>query len=179
MIGLLFDLVFIVPLRVPQHQTPIFYLWQDWAFGVLHTKVICGIALMADWQLRHDLVEVYENGLLNMDLKLILQKFAIPAILVLGHLIAVPYVFVHTLAYWNGYSDMELATVLRKTYPLMLFLGGGTILCRWQINKFRKLYEHIKNDKYLVGKRLVNYNPARRDTSLRPTSTAVVPQLQH
>ena len=45
LIGILFDVVIIVPLRVPLNQTPIFYLWQDWAFGVLHTKVICGIAM--------------------------------------------------------------------------------------------------------------------------------------
>ena len=46
LIGILFDVVIIVPLRVPVNQSPIFYLWQDWAFGVLHTKVICGIAML-------------------------------------------------------------------------------------------------------------------------------------
>jgi len=37
--------VIIVPF-VYRHQSPIFYLWQDWAFGVLHTKVICGVAML-------------------------------------------------------------------------------------------------------------------------------------
>lgn len=59
LIGLLFDVLIIVPLRVPLNQTPIFYLWQDWAFGVLHTKVICGIAMMGEWRLREILEEVY------------------------------------------------------------------------------------------------------------------------
>lgn len=58
LIGLLFDVVIIIPLRVPINQTPIFYLWQDWAFGVLHTKVICGIAMMGEWRLREVLEEV-------------------------------------------------------------------------------------------------------------------------
>lgn len=58
LIGLLFDVVFIVPLRVPLHQTPIYYLWQDWAFGVLHTKVICAFAMMFEWRLREILEEV-------------------------------------------------------------------------------------------------------------------------
>lgn len=58
LIGLLFDVVIIIPLRVPLNQTPIFYLWQDWAFGVLHTKVICGIAMMGEWRLREVLEEV-------------------------------------------------------------------------------------------------------------------------
>ena len=59
LIGLLFDVVIIIPLRVPLNQSPIFYLWQDWAFGVLHTKVICGIAMMGEWRLREVLEEVY------------------------------------------------------------------------------------------------------------------------
>lgn len=28
----------------------------------------------------------------------------------------------------------------------------------FQLKQFAKLYEHIKNDKYLVGRRLVNYH---------------------
>ena len=58
LIGLLFDVVLIVPLRVPLNQTPIFYLWQDWAFGVLHSKVICGLSMMGEWGLREILEEV-------------------------------------------------------------------------------------------------------------------------
>ena len=58
LIGILFDVVIIIPIRVPLNQTPIFYLWQDWAFGVLHTKVICGIAMMGDWRLKEVLEEV-------------------------------------------------------------------------------------------------------------------------
>ena len=58
LIGLLFDVVIIVPIRVPLNQTPIFYLWQDWAFGVLHSKVICGLSMMGEWGLREILEEV-------------------------------------------------------------------------------------------------------------------------
>lgn len=57
-IGILFDVVVIVPMRVPINQTPIFYLWQDWAFGVLHAKVICGVAMMGEWRLKQVLEEV-------------------------------------------------------------------------------------------------------------------------
>lgn len=58
LIGILFDVVIIVPMRVPTNQTPIFYLWQDWAFGVLHAKVICGLAMMGEWRLKQVLEEV-------------------------------------------------------------------------------------------------------------------------
>lgn len=58
LIGLIFDVVIIVPIRVPLNQSPIYYLWQDWAFGVLHTKVICGLAMMCEWRLREILEAV-------------------------------------------------------------------------------------------------------------------------
>jgi E3 ubiquitin-protein ligase MARCH6 len=31
-----------------------------------------------------------------------------------------------------------------------------------QVRQFRRLYEHIKNDKYLVGRRLVNYDQRKK-----------------
>lgn len=39
------------------------------------------------------------------------------------------------------------------------------------VKRFRKLYEAIKNDKYLVGQRLVNYDHRKR-ASQRAASTA-------
>lgn len=58
LIGLLFEVVLLVPLRVPLQQTPIFYLYQDWAFGVLLTNVICAIAMMTDLQFKETLEQV-------------------------------------------------------------------------------------------------------------------------
>lgn len=76
LLGLLFELVIVAPLRVPLDQTPLFYPWQvgitmsfiiyfflkhdlnsscmlmpfchfqDWALGVLHAKIIAAITLM-------------------------------------------------------------------------------------------------------------------------------------
>lgn len=70
LIGVLFDVVIIVPIRVPSNQTPIFYLWQDWAFGVLHTKVICGIAMMGEWRLKETLEEVSSKRQTREELQL-------------------------------------------------------------------------------------------------------------
>ena len=40
-----------------------------------------------------------------------------------------------------------------------------------QAKQFCRLYEHIKNDKYLVGQRLVNYNaPAKYARPPAPTA---------
>lgn len=185
LIGLLFDVVIIVPLRVPLNQTPIFYLWQDWAFGVLHTKVICGIAMMGEWRLREvleevmcslpwyqfdltnvlssylHLLQIYHAGLLNINMRLIIGKLALPVVIVLGLVLALPYISVVSIAPLFSATFETQTLMLRRIYPFLLFASGIIYMLHWQIRKFTALYDHIKNDKYLVGKRLVNYDPNR------------------
>ena len=47
----------------------------------------------------------------------------------------------------------------RRIYPSLLIITIITLLIVMQVMQFARLYEHIKNDKYLVGKKLVNYHP--------------------
>ncbi|XP_076322286.1 LOW QUALITY PROTEIN: E3 ubiquitin-protein ligase MARCHF6-like [Tachypleus tridentatus] len=69
LMGLLFDLVIIIPLRVSLHQTPILYIWQDWALGVLHTKIVCAVTLMGpNWWLKRLLEQVSVHGALMLEM---------------------------------------------------------------------------------------------------------------
>lgn len=61
LVGLLFDVIILMPIRVPLDQTPVFYLWQDWAFGVLLTNVICAITMMTDLRFKETLEQVCLN----------------------------------------------------------------------------------------------------------------------
>ncbi|KAJ9583528.1 hypothetical protein L9F63_022146, partial [Diploptera punctata] len=128
--GLLLELVVVVPLRVPLDQTPVLFVWQDWALGVLYTKIACAVTMMGpEWQLRRAIERAYRDGIRGMDLGFVLSELAAPVVAVFGLALAVPYA--------TAYGIVPL------------------------IRQFRKLYEHIKNDKYLVGRRLVNYDHRR------------------
>uniref|UniRef100_A0A3P8X5A6 E3 ubiquitin-protein ligase MARCHF6 n=1 Tax=Cynoglossus semilaevis TaxID=244447 RepID=A0A3P8X5A6_CYNSE len=136
LLGLLFELIVVAPLRVPLDQTPLFYPWQDWALGVLHAKIIAAITLMGpQWWLKTVIEQVYANGIRNIDLYFILRRLAAPVICVLLLSLCVPY------------------TVSKGVTPLL----GVQPEMQTLIRQFKRLYEHIKNDKYLVGQRLVNY----------------------
>uniref|UniRef100_A0A3B4B6X3 RING-type E3 ubiquitin transferase n=1 Tax=Periophthalmus magnuspinnatus TaxID=409849 RepID=A0A3B4B6X3_9GOBI len=142
LLGLLFELVIVAPLRVPLDQTPLFYPWQDWALGVLHAKIIAAITLMGpQWWLKTVIEQVYANGIRNIDLQYIIRKLAAPVISVLLLSLCVPYV-----------------------------IAAGVVPA---IRQFKRLYEHIKNDKYLVGQRLVNYERKTGRTSSVHTSNPV------
>ncbi|XP_030629070.1 E3 ubiquitin-protein ligase MARCHF6 isoform X1 [Chanos chanos] len=158
LLGLLFELVIVAPLRVPLDQTPLFYPWQDWALGVLHAKIIAAITLMGpQWWLKTVIEQVYANGIRNIDLHFIIRKLAAPVIAVLLLSLCVPYVIAAGVVPMIGVTMEMQNLVQRRIYPFLLMVVMLMGILSFQIRQFKRLYEHIKNDKYLVGQRLVNY----------------------
>ncbi|KAI1889051.1 hypothetical protein AGOR_G00175070 [Albula goreensis] len=173
LLGLLFELVIVAPLRVPLDQTPLFYPWQDWALGVLHAKIIAAITLMGpQWWLKTVIEQVYANGIRNIDLHFIIRKLAAPVISVLLLSLCVPYVIALGIVPIIGVTMEMQNLVQRRIYPFLLMVVMLMGILSFQIRQFKRLYEHIKNDKYLVGQRLVNYErKAGKASSAPPTSS--------
>lgn len=171
LMGVLFDLVVIIPLRVPLNTAPLFYLWHDWALGVLQTKIICAITLMGpNWWLKRVIDEMYHDGLRNINLRLIVVDLVLPVVVVLGLALAVPYILACSVVPAFGTNAETQNLVLRRIYPSLLALCAFTAFTVFQVRQFCRLYEHIKNDKYLVGRRLVNYEHRRPTTSFTVSS---------
>lgn len=161
--GLLLELVVVIPLRVPLEQTPVLFVWQDWALGVLYTKIACAVTMMGpDWSLRSAIERAYRDGIKDMDLKFILWDLAAPVIACFGLALAIPYVTAHSLVPLVVSSPQLKNLIARRLYPFLLLVGLVGAIITFQIKQFQKLYEHIKNDKYLVGQRLVNYDHRRQ-----------------
>uniref|UniRef100_A0A8C9TGM6 E3 ubiquitin-protein ligase MARCHF6 n=1 Tax=Scleropages formosus TaxID=113540 RepID=A0A8C9TGM6_SCLFO len=169
LLGLLFELVIVAPLRVPLDQTPLFYPWQDWALGVLHAKIIAAITLMGpQWWLKTVIEQVYANGIRNIDLHFIIRRLAAPVITVLLLSLCVPYVIAAGIVPIIGVTMDMQNLVQRRIYPFLLMVVILMGILSFQIRQFKRLYEHIKNDKYLVGQRLVNYERKAGKTSMVP-----------
>ncbi|XP_018007502.1 E3 ubiquitin-protein ligase MARCHF6, partial [Hyalella azteca] len=161
LVGVLVELVLLLPLRVPLHQTPVLFLWQNWALGVPNTKIICALVMMGpNWWLKTHLEQIYLRGLRNVDLKLVVVETAFPVIVGLLVALTLPFVIAESIAPLLVEHE-ALVLIKRRIYPAMLFVSVTMLLVRIQLTQFSRLYEHIKNDKYLVGRRLVNYNHIR------------------
>uniref|UniRef100_A0A8C6UGZ8 E3 ubiquitin-protein ligase MARCHF6 n=1 Tax=Neogobius melanostomus TaxID=47308 RepID=A0A8C6UGZ8_9GOBI len=174
LLGLLFELVIVAPLRVPLDQTPLFYPWQDWALGVLHAKIIAAITLMGpQWWLKTVIEQVYANGIRNIDLHFIIRKLAAPVISVLLLSLCVPYVIAAGVVPAVGVTPEMEILMQRRIYPFLLMVVSLVGILSFQIRQFKRLYEHIKNDKYLVGQRLVNYERKTGRTSTVHSSNPV------
>ncbi|XP_025921433.1 E3 ubiquitin-protein ligase MARCHF6 isoform X1 [Apteryx mantelli] len=174
LLGLLFELVIVAPLRVPLDQTPLFYPWQDWALGVLHAKIIAAITLMGpQWWLKTVIEQVYANGIRNIDLHFIIRKLAAPVISVLLLSLCVPYIIASGVVPLLGVTAEMQNLVQRRIYPFLLMVVVLMGILSFQVRQFKRLYEHIKNDKYLVGQRLVNYErkSGKQGTSTPPQSS--------
>lgn len=175
LLGLLFELVIVAPLRVPLDQTPLFYPWQDWALGVLHAKIIAAITLMGpQWWLKTVIEQVYANGIRNIDLQFIIRKLAAPVISVLLLSLCVPYVIAAGVVPAVGVTPEMEILLQRRIYPFLLMVVSLIGILSFQIRQFKRLYEHIKNDKYLVGQRLVNYERKTGRASSVQTSNPVI-----
>lgn len=158
LLGLIFELVIVIPIRVPIDQTPVFFPWQDWALGVLHAKIITAATLMGpQWRLKRVIEQVYNQGLRNMDLKFVMVELCLPVLVCLGLLLTLPYIVAKSVMPVIGFGFEVQNLILRRIYPFLLSIFLLISFCVFQARQFRHLYEHIKNDKYLVGQRLVNY----------------------
>uniref|UniRef100_A0A8C5R0N9 E3 ubiquitin-protein ligase MARCHF6 n=1 Tax=Leptobrachium leishanense TaxID=445787 RepID=A0A8C5R0N9_9ANUR len=177
LLGLLFELVIVAPLRVPLDQTPLFYPWQDWALGVLHAKIIAAITLMGpQWWLKTVIEQVYANGIRNINLHFIIRKLAAPVISVLLLSLCIPYIIATGIIPYIGVAPEMLNLVQRRIYPFLLMVVILMGILSFQIRQFKRLYEHIKNDKYLVGQRLVNYERKSGKSSTSSLSPQTTPE---
>ena len=65
----------------------------------------------------------------------------------LGLSLSVPYLLSHGLAPAIITSPTTLVSLQRRIYPLLLLLTGMLAFFTVQARQFRKLLEHIKNDR--------------------------------
>merc|ERR1719445_1714851 len=164
MFGLLLELVVLTPVRVPLHQSPVYFLWQDWALGAMYTKITVALTFMGpDWWLKEAIEQLYQDGIRNLNLGRVIKNLVIPSVKTLGLSLSVPYLLSHGLAPAIISSPTVLIALQRRIYPLLLLITALAVFFTVQARQFKKLVEHIKNDRYLVGRRLVNYNHTERN----------------
>ncbi|XP_077348083.1 E3 ubiquitin-protein ligase MARCHF6 isoform X6 [Lithobates pipiens] len=143
----------------------------DWALGVLHAKIIAAITLMGpQWWLKTVIEQVYANGIRNIDLHFIISKLAAPVISVLLLSLCIPCIISAGVVPLIGVTAEMQNLVQRRIYPFLLMVVFLMGILSFQLRQFKRLYEHIKNDKYLVGQRLVNYERKSSKSTTSPSA---------
>ncbi|CAD5206513.1 unnamed protein product [Bursaphelenchus okinawaensis] len=158
LMGLYFQLLVISPFRASIGQTPLFFPWKEWAMGIIHLKIVCTLIMMGpDSRIKTAFEQVGNGGLRNFSLKVLCMDIALPMINMLSFLIAAPYVFSHVLIAIGRLSAEEEVLLIRMSYPAFLALLIFVSYLRWQWGKLKVICQKIRNDKYLIGTKLVNF----------------------
>ena len=135
--GLLFDLVFLTPLRVPLHQTPISknfilnfsfiyvhiaYVLVDWAFGAVHVKIAVAFTLLGpNWWLRDALENIYNQGARNFRLRNFLWVVVWPVASTLIIMLTIPYIIAFGLVPLIPADQPLISRFQRRVYPAFFF----------------------------------------------------------
>ncbi|CAF2240075.1 unnamed protein product [Brassica napus] len=145
LIGLVIELLVIVPMRVPVDETPVFLLYQDWALGFIFLKI---------W------TTLVKDGFSRFQGLWVLKEIVSPILMKLLTALCVPYVLAKGVFPMLGYPLVVNSAVYRFAWigclSASLFFSCAKRCHVWFIN----LHNSIRDDRYLVGRRLLNFEEA-------------------
>ena len=174
-VGVLFELVFVIPLRVPIGETPALALCQDWALGLVFLKIwvrLVSLGLFGEnyrWKQHFEVIQA--DGFQGLRVSWVITTVALPLAKETAWCLCAPYVFARGIFPFIGimlgpiYPDMfgiflhpyVLSAVYRYVFVIYIFLfhfafdGFGTTIIY-----LRRLHDEIRDDKYMVGRKLHN-----------------------
>ncbi|XP_076370807.1 E3 ubiquitin-protein ligase MARCHF6-like isoform X2 [Tachypleus tridentatus] len=160
LLGLFSDLVFIIPFQLPDSETPVFYLFQDWIIGVLQIKLLTAIILTRPgWWLTHIASQVCSLGFSRISLRILCINLVLPVVLALSLALALPFLISTSLVILFELSYETRNRILRKFYPVVLGTAAVFLGMNYLLRRLSRLYEKYWDEKYVIGHCLVNCVP--------------------
>ncbi|OWM79209.1 probable E3 ubiquitin ligase SUD1 isoform X2 [Punica granatum] len=163
LIGLLFELLVIVPMRVPVDESPVFLLYQDWALGLIFLKIWTRLVMLdqmmpfVDESWRWKFERVREDGFSRLQGLWVLREIVLPIIMKLLTALCVPYVLARGVFPVLGYPLVVNSAVYRFAW-LGCLVFSLVCFCAKRFHVwFTNLHNSIRDDRYLIGRRLHNY----------------------
>lgn len=177
-IGLVFKLLIVDPLRIPIDESPVFLLYQDWALGLLLLKVWTRLVMLGppiplmseQWRARFE--RVRRDGIAGLRFVWVLREIVAPVLIALLTVLCVPFVAAHGLFPLLGFSLLVNSAVYRFAW-----LGSFVVcLALWCLARARtwltQLHNSIRDDRYLVGRKLHNFRSLSRSRAGGSPGTA-------
>ncbi|KAL4581184.1 hypothetical protein LXL04_017394 [Taraxacum kok-saghyz] len=170
LIGLLFEVLIIVPMRVPVDESPVFLLYQDWALGLIFLKIWTRLVMMDHvlplmddtWRIKFE--RVRDDGFSRLQGFWVLREIVVPIVMKLLTALCIPYVLARGVFPVFGYPLVVNSAVYRFAWVGCL---GFSLLCfcgkRFHV-WVRNLHNSIRDDRYLIGRRLHNFGEVKQES---------------
>ncbi|CAA7017088.1 unnamed protein product [Microthlaspi erraticum] len=162
LLGLLIDLMIIIPLRVPLDKSPVYFLAQDWWIGfyVLHIwtflTMLTPINLFATEAWRRKLERIRNVGIDRLPSMWLLRDVIGSLITTLATTLSIPYLFVKYLFPLLGFSQSINSAAERFIWPVLLALITVWFVAKLIRDLIIYLHRLVFNERYLVGERVDN-----------------------
>ncbi|KAF8410096.1 hypothetical protein HHK36_002618 [Tetracentron sinense] len=163
LIGLLFELLVIVPMRVSVDESPVFLLYQDWALGLIFLKIWTRLVMLdhmtplvdESWQIKFE--RVRDDGFSRLRSIWVLREIVIPIMMKLLTALCIPYVFARGVFPVLGYPLIVNSAVYRFAWVgCVIFSFLCFCIKRFHV-WFTNLHNSIRDDRYLIGRRLHDF----------------------
>ncbi|GAB4838711.1 Probable E3 ubiquitin ligase sud1 [Ancistrocladus abbreviatus] len=169
LIGLLFELLVIVPMRVPIDESPVFLLYQDWALGLIFLKIWTRLVMLDhmmplvdnSWRVKFE--RVREDGFSRLQGVWVLREIVLPILMKLLTALCVPYVLAKGVFPVLGYPLIVNSAVYRFAWIGCLSLSTFYFCAKRSHVWFTNLHNSIRDDRYLIGRRLHNFGEDTED----------------
>ncbi|KAI7900493.1 uncharacterized protein BX663DRAFT_488410 [Cokeromyces recurvatus] len=164
LIGIAVDLFVFMPIRSinPESSDLVIDITQNWSFGVAYMSIIHNIihVLPANNRLRRKLNEIIGEGIMQADLWTLTRTIIIPVILSALLAITIPGIIswsiLQTLDSNMKNDPFTRITITRYTYPIVFGLFVFVLIGLALKKLFNIWTETVRDDTYLIGKRLHN-----------------------
>ncbi|XVF67549.1 hypothetical protein PTKIN_Ptkin10aG0130200 [Pterospermum kingtungense] len=186
LIGLLFELLVIVPMRVPVDESPVFLLYQDWALGLIFLKIWTRLVMLdhmmplvdESWRIKFE--RVREDGFSRLQGLWVLREIVFPIIMKLLTALCVPYVLARGVFPVLGYPLVVNSAVYRFAWLGCLSFSLLCFCAKRFHAWFTNLHNSIRDDRYLIGRRLHNFgeDSEEKQSEAGASSETIMSNLQ-
>ncbi|KAJ4879970.1 RING/FYVE/PHD zinc finger superfamily protein [Raphanus sativus] len=160
LLGLLIDLMIIIPLRVPLNETPLYFLIQDWLIGVVVLHIWAFLTMLTPFKClatkawRRKFERIRNVGINKLPSMWLLRDVIGSIINTLLTTLSIPYVLVKSLLPLLGFSQSVSAAIERFIWPASLALLAVWFMTKLTLEIIIYLHELIFNERYMVGERV-------------------------
>ena len=176
--GLLFELVLVVPIKVPLHQTPYVAVWHNWCLGFIfiHTWLHCRtcragavpclrpahargavlIGLFGDLPLGRKCRQIVRDGVSGFRPGHAWRVLVLPVVSTLVAYLAAPLLIARGVLPLAGAPWWLQEAAFRAGFPLALAAHGAWAAGSWLLGAVGRVHTEERDRMYLVGRRVLD-----------------------
>eukprot|EP00184_Porphyridium_aerugineum_P005636 CAMPEP_0184696662 /NCGR_PEP_ID=MMETSP0313-20130426/3882_1 /TAXON_ID=2792 /ORGANISM="Porphyridium aerugineum, Strain SAG 1380-2" /LENGTH=1180 /DNA_ID=CAMNT_0027155331 /DNA_START=258 /DNA_END=3800 /DNA_ORIENTATION=- len=161
-LGLLLELTVIIPVRVDMDQSAYFYYYQDWALGLLLLKLWIRLVLNTEMHVgwRERMQRLRAGGFAHVDANFwdTLSGLVLPLVFLTCAALSLPYALANVVLPAFLFSSEASQLTMRFGYLCMTLILLEIQLWQYLRVVLRRVHDAIRDDKYLLGRRLHNFD---------------------